>query len=77
MTQTQKQTAWVLTGACAVALCAGVFTSVNAQQGRGGRGGAAATNLFNAADANKDGFVTKDELCTGNFAKLCTDAGIS
>jgi D-xylose transport system substrate-binding protein len=24
-----------------------------------------------------DGFVTKDALCTGNYAKLCADAGIS
>jgi D-xylose transport system substrate-binding protein len=24
-----------------------------------------------------DGFVTKDTLCTGTFAKLCTDNGVS
>jgi len=28
-------------------------------------------------DVVADGFVTKDTLCTGNFAKLCTDNGIS
>src|SRR5690348_4302597 len=50
---------WIWTGACAVALAAGVFTTMNAQQG--GRGGAGA-NVFTAVDANKDGFVTKDEL---------------
>jgi type 1 glutamine amidotransferase len=50
---------WIWTGACAVALAAGVITTMSAQQG--GRGGAAA-NVFTAADADKDGFVTKDEL---------------
>ena len=28
-------------------------------------------------DVVADGFVTKEELCTGSFAKLCTDNGIS
>ena len=28
-------------------------------------------------DVVADGFVTKEALCTGNFAKLCTDNGIS
>src|SRR5919107_376565 len=28
-------------------------------------------------DVVADGFVTKEELCTGTFAKLCTDNGIS
>jgi D-xylose transport system substrate-binding protein len=28
-------------------------------------------------DVIADGFVTKDAVCTGSFAKLCTDAGIS
>ncbi len=28
-------------------------------------------------DVIADGFVTKDEVCTADFAKLCTDAGIS
>jgi D-xylose transport system substrate-binding protein len=31
----------------------------------------------NVKDVVTDGFVTKDELCAGDFAKLCTDAGIS
>ena len=28
-------------------------------------------------DVVADGFVTKDALCTGSFAKLCTDNGVS
>ncbi|MDO3684445.1 sugar ABC transporter substrate-binding protein [Micromonospora sp. C28ISP2-4] len=28
-------------------------------------------------DVVADGYVTKEELCTGAFAKLCTDAGVS
>jgi D-xylose transport system substrate-binding protein len=31
----------------------------------------------NVKDVITDGFVTKDELCTADFAKACTDAGIS
>lgn len=31
----------------------------------------------NVKDVVADGFVTKDELCTGSFAALCTQAGIS
>ncbi|NES12687.1 MULTISPECIES: sugar ABC transporter substrate-binding protein [Micromonospora] len=31
----------------------------------------------NVKDVVADGFVTKDELCTGEYAKLCADAGIS
>lgn len=31
----------------------------------------------NVKDVVADGYITKEELCTGNFAKLCTDAGIS
>ena len=31
----------------------------------------------NVKDVIADGYVTKDELCTAAFAKLCTDAGIS
>src|SRR5690349_12365528 len=53
-------------GAGAAALCGGVLTSLRAQQpapgGRGGGRGGAAVNVFTAADANKDGFVTRDEL---------------
>ncbi len=72
----QRWTASILTGACALAMCAGIFTSVSAQQppagqaqgGRGpGRGGAGA-NVFTAADENRDGFVTKEEL-RATFAK--------
>jgi D-xylose transport system substrate-binding protein len=28
-------------------------------------------------DVIADGFVTKDAVCTANFAKACTEAGIS
>ncbi|MEV1142842.1 substrate-binding domain-containing protein [Micromonospora sp. NPDC049799] len=31
----------------------------------------------NVKDVIADGFVTKDEICTGAYAKLCADAGIS
>ncbi|GAB3858160.1 substrate-binding domain-containing protein [Micromonospora andamanensis] len=31
----------------------------------------------NVKDVIADGFVTKEEVCTGNFAALCTEAGIS
>jgi len=31
----------------------------------------------NVKDVVADGFVTKEDLCTGEFAALCTDAGIS
>ncbi|MEU7175082.1 MULTISPECIES: sugar ABC transporter substrate-binding protein [Micromonospora] len=31
----------------------------------------------NVKDVVADGYVTKEELCTGAFAKLCTDAGVS
>ncbi|MEG3636423.1 sugar ABC transporter substrate-binding protein [Micromonospora palythoicola] len=31
----------------------------------------------NVKDVIADGFVTKEEVCTGNFAELCTEAGIS
>jgi D-xylose transport system substrate-binding protein len=31
----------------------------------------------NIKDVIADGFVTKDELCTADFAKACTEAGIS
>ena len=31
----------------------------------------------NVKDVVADGFVTKDELCTGDFAQLCTDNGVS
>jgi D-xylose transport system substrate-binding protein len=31
----------------------------------------------NVKEVIADGFVTKDEVCTGEYAKLCADAGIS
>ncbi|MEV4638218.1 substrate-binding domain-containing protein [Actinoplanes sp. NPDC049548] len=31
----------------------------------------------NVKDVVADGFVSKDQLCTGDFAKLCTDNGVS
>jgi D-xylose transport system substrate-binding protein len=31
----------------------------------------------NVKDVIADGFVTKDAICTADFAKACTDAGIS
>ena len=31
----------------------------------------------NVKDVITDGFVTKEELCTADYAKACTDAGIS
>src|SRR4051794_4571168 len=72
----QRWTASILMGVGAVALCAGILTSVSAQQppagqaqgGRGGGRGGAGTNVFTAADENRDGFVTKEEL-RATFAK--------
>jgi type 1 glutamine amidotransferase len=49
-------TAKLLTGiSCAAALCAGALVSLHAQPG-------APAGLFTAADANKDGFVTRAEM---------------
>ncbi|GAB1645032.1 sugar ABC transporter substrate-binding protein [Krasilnikovia sp. MM14-A1259] len=31
----------------------------------------------NVKDVVADGFVTKEQLCTGEYAKMCTEAGIS
>ena len=31
----------------------------------------------NVKDVVDDGYVTKEDLCAGAFAQLCTDAGIS
>jgi len=31
----------------------------------------------NVKDVIADNFVTKEQLCTADFAKACTDAGIS
>ena len=63
----QDSRAKLLTGVCcAAALCAGALVSLKAQQatpaGRGGGRGGAAAAVFAAADANKDGFVTRDEM---------------
>ncbi len=68
----------VVTGACALALSAGVFMTMSAQQagpgGRGGGRGGAGLNVFTAADADKDGFVTRDELRAA-FAKWAGGEG--
>ena len=71
-------TTTLLIGLCMmVALCAGALVSLEAQQapaapraarGGGGRSGGSAAGLFTAADANKDGFLTRDELKAA-FAK--------
>src|SRR4051794_17921807 len=75
--QFQRWTAPMLTGACAAALCAGLLTMLTAQQppagGRGGGRGGAATNISTAADADKDGAVSRDELRAA-FAKWLADA---
>jgi type 1 glutamine amidotransferase len=75
--RSKDSTATLLIGACAAALCAGALISLQAQQpapgGRGGgRGGGAATGVFTAADSNKDGFVTREELKAA-FAKWLSD----
>jgi type 1 glutamine amidotransferase len=49
----KKLTPSLALAACAVALCIGAFTYTLAQP---------AANFFTLADANKDGFVTRDEL---------------
>src|SRR5450756_1399800 len=69
--------ATLLIGVCAAALCVGAMVSLEAQQatapgGRGGGRGGAAAGVFTAADANKDGFVTRDELKAA-FAKWLSD----
>jgi type 1 glutamine amidotransferase len=66
----------LLAGVCAAALCA--LAALEAQQapavpgGRGGGRGGAAANVFTAADVNRDGFVTRDELKAA-FAKWLAD----
>src|ERR1035438_9561035 len=66
----------LLAGVCAAALCA--LAALEAQQapavpgGRGGGGGGPAANVFTAADVNRDGFVTRDELKAA-FAKWLAD----
>ena len=72
----KDSTATLLIGVCAAALCAGALVSLEAQQaapgGRGGGRGGAAAGVFAAADVNKDGFVTRDELKAA-FAKWLSD----
>jgi type 1 glutamine amidotransferase len=71
----QRWTIPVAAGTCAAVLSVGVFTSMKAQQppaGRGGGRGGSAVNVFTAADANKDGFVSRDELKAA-FAKWLAD----
>src|ERR1035441_10546034 len=72
----KDSTATLLIGVCAAALCAGALVSLEAQQaapgGRGGGRGGAGAGIFTAADSNKDGFVTRDELKVA-FAKWLSD----
>src|SRR5689334_3274590 len=62
--------------ACA-ALCAGLWTTMQAQQpaaaGRGGGRGGTAVNVFNAADTDKDGSISRDELRAA-FTRWLADA---
>jgi len=76
-----RWTAAVLMGAGAALLCLGVFTPMGAQQqvagqapggGRGGGRGGSALNVFTAADTNKDGFVSREEL-KATLAKWVAD----
>ncbi|HYW48536.1 MAG TPA: ThuA domain-containing protein [Bryobacteraceae bacterium] len=72
----KNSTATLLIGACAAVLCAGALITLEAQQaapgGRGGGRGGAAAGVFTAADLNKDGFVTREEL-RATFAKWLSD----
>ena len=57
-----KATLAIVAGA---GLCAGVLSTIWAQQAPGGRGGGrggSAVNVFNAADTDKDGSITREEL---------------
>jgi type 1 glutamine amidotransferase/Ca2+-binding EF-hand superfamily protein len=76
-----RWTTAVLMVAGTAVLCLGVFTSMGAQQqtagqapggGRGGGRGGSALNVFTAADADKDGFVSREELKAA-FAKWVAD----
>jgi type 1 glutamine amidotransferase len=78
----RKSTATWLVGIGAAALCAGALAlaqqapapaqgAAGGRGGFGGRGGQAA-NVFNAVDANKAGFITRDELKAA-FAKWLAD----
>ncbi|HUP03509.1 MAG TPA: ThuA domain-containing protein [Bryobacteraceae bacterium] len=71
-----RSTAKLLIGVGAAALCAGALAWAQAPAGRGfggrgGRGGQAST-VFNAVDANKAGFITRDEL-KATFAKWLSE----
>jgi len=72
----KDSTSTLLIGVCAAALCAGAVAVLEAQQaapgGRGGGRGGAAAGVFTAADANKDGVVTREELKAA-FAKWLSD----
>jgi type 1 glutamine amidotransferase len=72
----RNSTSTLLIGVCFAALCAGALITIEAQQpgpgGRGGGRGGSAVGVFAAADANKDGFVTRDELKAA-FAKWLSD----
>jgi type 1 glutamine amidotransferase len=59
-----------------MALGAGIFMSLRAQApgGRGGGRGGAGMSVFTAADENKDGFLTRDELRAA-FAKWVGASG--
>jgi type 1 glutamine amidotransferase len=70
-----KTLVWVFTAALSIGAVALVKAQAPAPpggRGGGGRGGAGAS-LFTAADINKDGFVTHDELRT-TFSKWFSDA---
>src|ERR1019366_1171362 len=72
----KNSTATLLIAIGAAALCAGALVSLEAQQpapgGRGGGRGGAGLSGFTAADLNKDGFVTRDELKAA-FARWLSD----
>jgi type 1 glutamine amidotransferase len=72
----KNSTATLLIAIGAAALCAGALVSLEAQQpapgGRGGGRGGAGLSVFTAADLNKDGFVTRDELKAA-FARWLSD----
>src|SRR5664279_4495429 len=74
----KNSTATLLIAIGAAALCAGALVSLEAQQpapgGRGGGRGGAGAGIFAAADLNKDGFVTRDELKAA-FARWLADGG--
>ncbi len=81
----KDSTAPLLIGVCAAALCAGALAALEAPQapaapqgqqaapgGRGGGRGGAAAGVFAAADSNKDGSVSREELKAA-FAKWLSD----